>query len=131
MKKIIIVFITIILVIFFAIFFLVSNNDKYLNKIEKEIKKNYDIKEEIKYLNKSNLYYIIVTTKNLIVLDDDYKEIFKEDISNIKGFDENREIVYRLNEVMYEEKDVSEDKIIYNYYDIYTNELIDTLEIGG
>lgn len=131
MKKIIIVFITIILVVFFAIFFLVSNNDKYLDSLEKEIKSNYELEDEIKYLNKSNLYYIIMTTENLIVLDNDYEEIFKESVNKLKKFNNGYELVYRLNKIMYEEKSVSHDKIIYNYYDIYTNELIDTVEIGG
>jgi len=82
-------------------------------------------------LNKSNLYYIILTTKNLIVLDKNYKEILKEDIKKIKKIDKDNELVYRLNNVMYETKEINKDKIIYNYYDIYTNELIDTVEIGG
>jgi len=131
MKKIIIIFVTIILVILFSIFFLVSSNDKYSSNIEKEIRKNYEIKEEINYLNKYDLYYIIVTNKNLIVLDNKYQEIFKEDVSKIEELDQNKGIVYRLNEVMYEVKDVDENKITYHYYDIYTNELIDTVEIGG
>ena len=129
MKKIIMIFIVIVLVVFFSIFFLVFSNNKYTNEIEEEIKENYDVKDEIKYLNKNDLYYIILTNKNLIVLDSEYKEVFIEEVSKIKEL--NMEIVYRLNKVMYEEKKISKDKIIYNYYDIYTNELIDTLEIGG
>ena len=41
------------------------------------------------------------------------------------------EIVYRLNQVMYQKKKINKNKIIYEYYDINTNELIDTVEIGG
>ena len=131
MKKIITAFIIIVLVVFFLIFFLVSNNNKYTNKIEKEIKDNYEIKDEINYLNKSNLYYIIVTNKNLIVLDNKYQEVFVEEVSKIKKIDKEYEIVYRLNKVMYEVKKITSNKIKYEYYDIYTNELIDTVEIGG
>ena len=131
MKKIIIIFITIILVVLFAIFFLTSSNDRYLNNMKKEINKNYEIKDEIKYLNKSNLYYIIVTNQKLIVLDNEYQEIFMEEVSKIKKINKDYEIVYRLNSVMYEVKDVYDDKIIYYYYDIYNGELLDTVEIGG
>ena len=131
MKKIIIVFISLVLLTFFFVLFPVARNNKYTNNLEKEVTDNYEIKEEINYLNKSNLYYIILTTKNLIVLDKDYKEILKEDINNIKKIDKDYEMVYRLNNVMYETKEISKDKITYNYYDIYTNELIDTLVVGG
>jgi len=131
MKKIIIVFITLVLLAFFFILFPVARNNKYTANLEKEIKENYQIKDKINYLNKSNLYYIILTTKNLIVLDESYKEILKEDINKIKKIDKDNELVYRLNNVMYETKEINKDKIIYNYYDIYTNELIDTVEIGG
>lgn len=131
MKKIIIVFISLVLLAFFFILFPVARNNKYTNNLEKEVTDNYEIKEKINYLNKSNLYYIILTTKNLIVLDKNYKEILKEDIKKIKILDKDYELVYRLNNVMYETKEISKDKITYNYYDIYTNELIDTLVVGG
>ena len=131
MKKIIIIFISLVLLMFFLVLFLVVRNNNYTQSIEKEIKENYQIKDKIKYLNKSNLYYIILTKNNLIVLDKNYKEIFKEKTSKIKKLKQDNEIVYRLNKVMYETKEILEDKIIYNYYDIYTNELIDVVEIGG
>lgn len=131
MKKIIIFILVVFLIIFFSIFYLVEKNNKYIKIIEKEIKENYNIKDEIKYLNKSDLYYIIVTNKNLIVLDNNYQEIIKEDINKLKDYDKDKVIVYKLNKVMYEEKNVSKNKITYKYYDIYTNELIDTLEVGG
>jgi len=131
MKKIIIIFIVIVLVVFFSIFFLVSNNNKYSSNIEKEIKNNYDLKDDIIYLNKSNLYYIILTNKNLIVLDNEYQEVFKEEKEKINELEEDYEIVYRLNQVMYEIKKVSDNEIIYKYYDIYTNDLIDAVKVGG
>lgn len=131
MKKIIAIFVVIFLVVMFSVFFVVSSNNNYLDDIEKEILNNYDLKDDIKYLNKSDLYYIILTNKNLVVLDKNYNEILKEDIDNIKLLNKEYEIVYRLNKVMYEVKNVSDNKIVYDYYDIYTNELIDSLQIGG
>lgn len=130
MKKIIIILVSLILIVFSSVFLLVSKNNKYTKSIEKEIKENYDVKDKIKYLNKYGLYYIIVTTDNLIVLDGNYQEILKERVNGIK-LDTDKEIVYRLGNVMYEVKKVSKNKIVYSYYDIYTNELIDEVEVGG
>ena len=128
MKKIMIICITILLVIFFSILLLVLKNDNYTKNIEKEIMKNYSLKEEIKYLNKFNLYYIIVTTENLIVLDNNYQEVFKDKKVKIE---KDKELVYRLNKVMYEKTEIIKDKVVYKYYDVYTNDLIDSVEIGG
>ena len=130
-NKLVIVLIVLILIILFYIIFPVLKNNKYENNIQKEIQENYEINDKINYLNKFDLYYIIVTTNNLIVLDNKYQELLKEDIKNIKQIDTKYEIVYRLNKVMYETKEISKDKITYNYYDVYTNELIDTIEVGG
>ena len=131
MKKIIIIFITIVIILLVSRIYMVVNNNSYKKDLEQEILNNYKLEQEIKYLNKSNLYYIILTNKNLIVLDDEYNEIKKEDINKIKEKNKDYEIVYRLNKVMYEKKKIKKAKIIYEYYAIYTNELIDTLEIGG
>ena len=86
------VIISIILLVFFSVLFLVLRNNKYINSLEKEIKDNYQVKEEIKYLNKFDLYYIIVTTDNLIVLDNDYQEVFKDDVSKINKLDKDYEV---------------------------------------
>jgi len=131
MKKIIIIFITLVVIIFISIIFVASKNNKYISNMEKEIRKNYGIKDNINYLNKSDLYYIIVTTSNLIVLDKDYQEIFKEEVTKLEKQDKDYEIVYRLNQVMYQKKNIFNNKIVYEFHDIYTNELIDTVEIGG
>lgn len=131
MKKIIVLVISLVLLFFLSRCYIVNKNNKYLNSIKEEIKDNYKIKKDIKYLNKTNLYYIILTTDNLIVLDNDYNEIFIEKVSKLSNYKKNYEIVYRKNKVMYESKKVSKDKIVYKYYDIYTGELLDTINIGG
>ena len=129
MKKFLIFIILLVLIVFSFISLVVLKNNNYLDNDIKEIRKNYQI-NEINYLNKHDLYYIILTNKNLIVLTNNYQEVLKEDISKIK-INKTYDLVYKLNQVMYEEKIVKKDKITYNYYDIYTNELIDSLEIGG
>lgn len=131
MKKLIIILVTLILIFFLSRVYVVNKNNKYINTLEKEIKENYKINKDIKYLNKTNLYYIILTTDNLIVLDNKFNELLKDDTSKLYNFKKEHEIVYRLNKVMYETKKISKEKIIYEYYDIYTGELIDTLNIGG
>lgn len=130
MKKIIIILISLVVISFLSIAMLVSKNNKYEKSIEKQIKNNYKLEDEINYLNKYDLYYIILTTKNLIILDENYEEILKEDADIIK-LNKEYELVYRLNKVMYQKKKVLKDKIIYEYYDINNNEIIDTIEIGG
>jgi len=131
MKKTIILIIALISICFFLVSYLIINNNKYEKKLEQEIKQHYTLENDIKYLNKSNLYYIILTTKNLIVLDEYYQEVFKEDANKINFMDTSFEITYRLNQVMFEIKKISKNKITYEYYDIYTNELIDNIIVGG
>lgn len=131
MKKIIIVFILIVLISFTCVFYTVSKNNNYTSSIEKIIKEKNSLQEDIKYLNKSNFYYIIETNTLLILLDDNYNEVQKINISELYNLDKPYEIVYRLNKIMYEKKEVLSTKIIYTYYDIYTGEVIETVNVGG
>ena len=131
MKKIIIVFILIVLISFTCVFYTVSKNNKYTSSIEETLKEKYSLQEDIKYLNKSNFYYIIETNTLLILLDDNYNEVQKINISELYSLDKPYEIVYRLNKIMYEKKEVLSTKIIYTYYDIYTGEVIETVNVGG
>lgn len=131
MKKIIIVFILIVLVSFTCVFYTVSKNNEYTSSIEKKVKEKYSLQEDIKYLNKSNFYYIIETNTLLILLDDNYNEVQKINTSELYSLDKPYEIVYRLNKIMYEKKEVLSTKIIYTYYDIYTGEVIETVNVGG
>lgn len=131
MKKIIIVFILIVLVSFTCVFYTVSKNNKYTSSIEKKVKEKNSLQEDIKYLNKSNFYYIIETNTLLILLDDNYNEVQKINTSELYSLDKPYEIVYRLNKIMYEKKEVLSTKIIYTYYDIYTGEVIETVNVGG
>ena len=131
MKKIIIVFILIVLISFTCVFYTVSKNNKYTSSIEKIIKEKNSLQKDIKYLNKSNFYYIIETNTLLILLDDNYNEVKKINTSELYNLDKPYEIVYRLNKMMYEKKEVLSTKIIYTYYDIYTGKVIETVNVGG
>ena len=131
MKKIIIVFILIVLISFTCVFYTVSKNNKYTSSIEKIIKEKNSLQEDIKYLNKSNFYYIIETNTLLILLDDNYNEVQKINTSELYNLDKPYEIVYRLNKMMYEKKEVLSTKIIYTYYAIYTGKVIEIVNVGG
>lgn len=129
MKKVIIIFIVMVVFGFGFVFYTVRSNDKYLNSVKEDIANNYDVVGKIEYLNIFDRYYILLDSDNLIVLDEEYSEIFKEKRSVI--YNKDYDIVYRLNKVMYESKVVEKSKVSYSYYDIYTFDKIDEIVIGG
>lgn len=128
MKKVIIVFILLVVIAFTFITIIVSNNNKYTDNIIKDITANYKVNGKINYLNKSGLYYIIIDNINLIVLDNNYKVILKQEkITRNNKYN----IVYKQNRLMYEEDKIIKGKIRYTYYDINTLEKIKDITIGG
>ena len=74
-------------------------------------------------VNKYDNYYILTTSNNIIVLNSKYEEILKEDTSKIKESN-NMSIIYKNNSLMYLEKEISKDKVIYKYYNPSNLELI-------
>lgn len=129
MKKFIIVFIFIVVLFFVSIYYVVSCNNKYENNMIEDIKNNYSLEEDIKYLNKSNFYYIIKTNTLLILLDDSYSLVQEVELDKLYEFDVSYDIVYRLNNLMYEIKELSNSKVIYKYYDIYNGNLIEEISV--
>ena len=129
MKKFIIVFIFIVALFFVSIYYVVFCNNKYENNMIEDIKNNYSLEEDIKYLNKSNFYYIIKTNTLLILLDDSYSLVQEVELDKLYEFDVSYDIVYRLNNLMYEIKEISNSKVIYEYYDIYNGNLIEEISV--
>ena len=130
MKKLIII---IILFAFIFLFFVVSSiyqNDKYQNDIYGEIVSNYKIDEDIVYFNKSNIFYIVKTESKIIVLDNNFDNVYEIECSKILPQD-NYEIVYKDNTIIYEEIKRYENKIVYNYYSVLEDKLLDVIEIEG
>ena len=130
MKKLIII---IILFAFIFLFFVVSSiyqNDKYQNDIYGEIVSNYKIDEDIVYFNKSNNFYIVKTESKIIVLDNNFDNVYEIECSKILPQD-NYEIVYKDNTIIYEEIKRYENKIVYNYYSVLEDKLLDVIEIEG
>ncbi len=129
MKKVIITFISLLVMIFIFVMFTVNKNDKYNNDMVSYIKKNITSLESINYINKYDNYYIVKDNLNVMVIDNDMNIVLSEKLSNI--YSSYDDIVYRLNKLMYVEKIVEDNKVIYNYYDIYNHEEIDSIVVEG
>ena len=114
----------IILIITIYTIYLVNNNKNYLNNIINNIKENYKLDEEITYLNEYNHYYIFTTKTRVIVLNNEYEEVLNESIATIKEKEDNQELIYKTNKLMYEETTRDDNELIYKYYDATTKEFI-------
>lgn len=123
MKKFVIIVVSTLIIILLSITYLGSNVSKYNSNLNKLIKENYSIDNKLININKYNNYYILTTSDNIIVLNSKYEEIYKEDISKIKQTN-NMSIIYKNNKLMYLEKEINKDKVIYKYYDPSNLELI-------
>ena len=114
----------IILIITIYTIYLVNNNKNYLNNTINNIKENYKLDEEITYLNEYNHYYIFTTKTRVIVLNNEYEEVLNESIAIIKEKEDNQELIYKTNKLMYEETTRDDNELIYKYYDATTKEFI-------
>ena len=123
MKKYVVIIISILIIILLSITYLGSNVNKYNSNLNKVIKENYSIDNKLINVNKYNNYYILTTSDNIIVLNNKYQEIYKEDISKIKETN-NKDIIYKNNKLMYLEKEISKNKVVYKYYDPSNLELL-------
>lgn len=103
-------------------------NDNYQKRLISDIYKNTDIKD-IEYLNKDNNYYVVKDRDKVIVLDLNYEEVYSIDKSKLKDNDLN--LVYRRNNLYYEEKIRDGDNLTYNFYNIDNNELAYQVLLGG
>ena len=131
MKKLIIIFVCLVVFLFGSVIYIVSRNNNYLNNILKDIKNNSEIKEKIIYYNKYNNYYIVLTKDNIIVLDKDYKEVYNNSTEKFQDKTSEYEIIYKIDIPMYEETKKEGNNIKYIYYDIYTLDKLDEIEIEG
>lgn len=128
-KKIIIISIILTIVIPLSILlYPVIKNNNYEKELLNIIYDNTEY-TGITYINKDNNYYILKTKDKVIVLDLNYEEKLSLNIAELS--DSTLELVYRRNNLYYKEKIKEEDKIVYNFYDIYTNELSYTSTLGG
>ena len=109
---------------------MVDNDNKYNNKIINKIINKNDIKE-IDYINEYNDYYIVKGKEYLYVFDNKYNEIFKIDCVLIYENKNNYDIIYKDELLMYLNDYYKDNKLVYEYYDLYTYKLLDKIVLGG
>lgn len=118
--KILLAVTSLIIILVVSITYIDINNSSFTNSIKEQIEKNYQLQDKITYFNQYGNYYIITTQNNIIVLNKEYQEILKEDISKINENKNNYEIIYKNNQLMYENTKRSGNKLTIKYYDITT-----------
>lgn len=128
MKRIIIIFLSITFILLMLLVYI--TNDNYYNNISKSIKDNY-ANINLYYVNKYNDYYIFLSDENYGVLDGEYNEIMLISKSLVHDNTNNYDVIYEDNKLIYQEEVLDKDKLMINYYDIYTYQLDKTITIGG
>lgn len=128
MKRIIIIFLSITFILLMLLVYI--TNDNYYNNISKSIKDNY-ANINLYYVNKYNDYYIFLSDENYGVLDGEYNEIMLISKSLVHDNTNNYDVIYKDNKLIYQEEVLDKDKLMINYYDIYTYQLDKTITIGG
>lgn len=128
-KKSVFILLMVFIVLMLGIYIYPSiKNDNYQKRLISDIYKNTDIKD-IEYLNKDNNYYVVKDRDKVIVLDLNYEEVYSIDKSKLN--DNDLDLVYRRNNLYYEEKIRDGDNLTYNFYNIDNNELAYQVLLGG
>lgn len=128
-KKSVFILLMVFIVLILGIYIYPSiKNDNYQKRLISDIYKNTGIKD-IEYLNKDNNYYVVKDRDKVIVLDLNYEEVYSIDKSKLK--DNDLDLVYRRNNLYYEEKIRDGDNLTYNFYNIDNNELAYQVLLGG
>ncbi|CDE95825.1 MAG: hypothetical protein SO067_01605 [Bacilli bacterium] len=127
MKRIIIIFLSITFILLMLLVYI--TNDNYYNNISKSIKDNY-ANINLYYVNKYNDYYIFLSDENYGVLDGEYNEIMLISKSLVHDNTNNYDVIYKDNKLIYQEEVLDKDKLMINYYDIYTYQLDKTITMG-
>ena len=127
MKRIIIIFLSITFILLILLLYI--TNDNYYNNISKSIKDNY-ANINLYYVNKYNDYYIFLSDENYGVLDGEYNEIMLISKSLVHDNTNNYDVIYKDNKLIYQEEVLDKDKLMINYYDIYTYQFDKTITMG-
>ena len=121
--KILIIPLLIIMICILSLSYTITENNNYKDRLLKRVTNHYKI-DNITYINYQNNYYILTTKDYVIVLDNEYKEILKEKISILQNNDNNYELIYKTNKLMYEKTTLTKNKVTYTYYDAQTGKEI-------
>lgn len=119
----------VLLVLFVGILFVIRNNDieeEYADDIYKKTKIG-----DIEYLNKYDNYYIVMDSEYLYLINNKYKIISSLNRDLLYENKNNYDIIYSNDIFMYFNERLIDNKLIYEYYDIYSYELIDKIVVGG
>ena len=115
--RIIVIIVVIVLGGVFSLSYRITNNQNYKNSIINKIKKNYSISKKITYINTFENNYIFTTDDKVYVLDNRYKEIYKEDINKLAKNTSNYDLIYKSKKLMYEKTTIKGNILTYEYYD--------------
>lgn len=129
MKKLINSFIITITILLVLILLVDINNDKYNITLKKTIKKHTDI-TNIEYINKYNDYYLVLDKDYLYLIDNELKIISQLDRRVLHENKNNYDLIYQDEQIMYFKDAKKDNKLTYQYYDIYTYKLIKTITVG-
>ena len=121
---------TILLIILILIICMDYNDKKSTNKIINSIYKHTDI-NGIKYINRYDDYYIVLDNKKLYLINRDYDIIIEKEVSSLYDNKNNYDIIYKDEELMYFNDYIKDNKLVYEYYNIYNYKLIDRVFVGG
>lgn len=122
-KKIVIGIVLLFALFFCLLCFVVGNyDDDLINEVSNKTK----IKD-IVYVNKNNYHYVVLTNDKVYVFDDKYKLVLEKERGNINY--NKYDIVYKRNMLMYEEESMNTYYLVYSYYDIEDEKLINEVEI--
>lgn len=127
--KVIIGILIVFLICFFSLNYTINNNSSYVDNLKNNIKDNYKLDDDILGVNVYGGYYIVSTNKEVIVLDGEYVEVMKENVSGLYDNINNYDLVYRTNKLMYEETIVDDDNLTYNYYDVYSYDYVSSIVV--
>ena len=130
MKKLIKIFIGILIIVFMFVLYIDYSDLRYMNRLEDKIIKNTDIKK-IKYINTYHDYYIVMDNDNLYVFDNKYVELLKVDKILIHKNDKNYDIIYNDGKLMYMNNYYKDNKLYFEYYDLYSYEKTSEVLVGG
>lgn len=105
----------------------IINNDK---KSQARLYNNIDLKDII-YRNKYDDFYLILDQENLYLFNNNYEEIVQISQDKLCKTHDNYQIIYRNEDFQYLKDYYQDNKLVYEYYNIYNCDLIEKIILGG
>ena len=128
-KKYKIILIFVFLFIFLFYFLLNYVTDNYDKNLFEEIKKNTDIGDQLVYVNKYKYNFVVMSLDKIFVYNDKYEKIYEDFKENVSDKAFGYDFVYYQGKLLYEKINSSKKYLTYQYYDVYTNLLVDEIKL--